>query len=141
MRQLLSIIHLLVTVSFSYALPWVFLVVVIACFPNYPESAHTPTLVVLGLGIAFLGGTILGRTREWRGRTLWVTALVWLNAVVPVAQSFVADTSARTIAARIADAVLLEVDFVVLALGITVGLQIGARYMRPYEPVRKEQDV
>jgi hypothetical protein len=141
MRQLLSIIHLVVTVGVSYSLPWMFLAALVGYFPKYPESADTPTLVVLGLGFAFLGGTILGRTREWRGHIVWIVALLWANAVVQVAQAFVAGTSARRMAAGIADAVLVEADVVLLALGMSIGLQVGARFMRPFEPARKEQNV
>ena len=137
MRQLLNILTLFVTVSVSFTIPWALMGGIVGYFPAFPESWDTPTLVLLALAVAFMGGTILGRMQAWRGQILWIAALLWINAVVQVVAALELG-SAPVTKNRIATAILIHADVVLLAVGMTIGLQIGARFMRPFEsPVGK----
>jgi predicted RND superfamily exporter protein len=87
MRQLLSILHLIVTLVVSYF--------------------------------------------EWRNQLLWITAILWANAIVDVIQVF---------SGNILDAGLVAAPSLLLAMGMSIGLQVGERYMRPFEPPRNVQN-
>jgi hypothetical protein len=143
MRFLSSTLHLVVTVWVAYIVPVILLGGLIGYFPGFPEAAHTPTYIALAIGAAFFGGTILGRTRAWRGRAILLSGIAWLlAAAVSVPSLFKGSGEAVTSDGLVAP-VALDLAPLLLSLGLSVGLNIGARFMRPFdreaEPPRKSK--
>ena len=132
MRQLAKVLQLFLTIAVSYSLPWALVGGVIELYPAFPESWVALTMVVLSLAAAFVGGAMLGRSQTWRGQVLWIIALLWFLAVAHVVGAL-AEGSGPVTTARVVDAALVRAEILLLAVGMTFGLQIGARFMRPFE--------
>ena len=134
MARLTGIVHLLITTSVAYHLaPILVLGGLAGYFPGFSRDAYTATYVVIAVAAAFLAGTILGRTRMWRRRIAMLSGLFWVLALavsVPAIVKGRLDLGADELIAPI----VLDLATVFLAIGMTAGLFVGARYMRPYEP-------
>jgi hypothetical protein len=133
MRLLASVLHLVVTVWAAYTAPALLLVGVIGYFPDYPELARTSTYVVLALGVAFLGGSTLARTRMWRGRVVLLAVIVWLLAAAVTVPTLLEGSSVTMTSIDLVAPVALDLAPLLLAVGLTAGLYVGARFMRSYD--------
>ncbi len=132
MQQLGSLLHLLVTVWVSYIAPWLLLGAIAGYVPNYPRGAYTTTYVVLALGVSFMGGTILARTRAWRSRVVLLTVLLWALAIGVFASTELVGGAGETLAEGFVADFAVGAGPLLLALGLTFGLQLGARFMRAF---------
>src|SRR5688500_8115996 len=141
MQQLGSLLHLLVTVWVAYIAPWLFLGALAGYVPNYPTAAYTTTYVVLALVVAFLGGAILGRARAWRSRVAILTVLLWALAIAVFAGTEMEGGAGGTLAEGFVADFAVEAGPLLLALGITFGLQIGYRFMSAFSSAAEPTQV
>jgi hypothetical protein len=132
-RQLASLIHLIVTAWAAYIAPTLLLVALTGFFPRYPEAAYTATYVAMALAAAFVGGTILGRTPAWRGRVALLTGLLWLLALAVSVPTLVGGRFETAAPDDLVAPVVLALAPVFLALGMTLGLFVGVRFLRQYD--------
>jgi hypothetical protein len=128
-----SLLHLVVTTWLAYITPLLILGGVVSYFPGYPKAAYTATYIVLALGISFLGGTILGRTRVWRGRVALLAGLVWLLAAIVTVPRLLEGSPDAVPSIDLVATMVLDLAPLLLAVGLTAGLYVGARIMRPYD--------
>jgi hypothetical protein len=133
MRLLASLLHLVITAWVAYIAPVLLLGGVVGYFPGYPEVARTATYVVLALGAAFLGGTILGRKHVWRGRVVLLAVIVWVLAAVVTVLTLLKGRSETMTSVDLVAPVALDLAPFLLAVGLTAGLYVGVRFMRPYD--------
>lgn len=140
MRHLGNLLFLLVTVVVSYRVPELFFLAFVAYFPGFPEELHMPGFVAFALGIAFLGGTIVARAVAWRHRVVVLALLLWLGTTLAVARSAAAFGSQASFPDAFFDALTEDAGLLLLATGMSMGLFVGVRYMKPVEPTEKVSD-
>jgi hypothetical protein len=140
MRLLAGLLHLVITAWVAYIAPVFLLGGVVGFFPGYPEAARTATYVVLAVGAAFLCGTIFGRARLWRGRVLLLAVVAWLLAAAVTVPALLRGSSEAMTSIDLVAPVALDLAPLLLAFGLTVGLCVGARFMRPYNLVSEPPD-
>jgi hypothetical protein len=132
MRQLASLLHLIVTVWAAYIAPALLLGGIAGYFPGYPDAAYTATYVAMALGTGFLGGTILGRTQAWRGRVAILAGLAWVLALIVSVPILIEGHLETKASDDFVPPIVLDFAPVFLAFGLTLGLFVGARFMRQY---------
>jgi hypothetical protein len=132
MRQLGILLHLIVTAWAAYIAPIILLVGVAGYFPGYPHAAYTATYVAMVLAGAFLGGTILGRAQAWRGRVILLSCLSWVLALIDVVPTMIGSHLETPGPDDLVAPIVFDLGVVLWAFGLTVGLFVGARFMRQY---------
>jgi hypothetical protein len=132
MRHLTSLLHLIFTAWAAYIAPVLLLGGLAGYFPGYSGAAYTATYVVIALGAAFLGGTILGRTHAWRNRVVQLAGVVWVVALIVSVPKLIEGRAEIISSDGFVAPFVLDLASVLLAVGLTLGLFVGARFMRRY---------
>lgn len=133
MRLLAGILHLIVTTGLAYSVPVLVLGGLAGYFPGFPKGAYAATYVVATLAATFLAGTILGRTRTWRGRVGMLSSLAWVLALAASVTALVKGHAQTITADDVFAPIVTDLAPVFLAVGLTAGLFVGSRHMRPYD--------
>lgn len=133
LAMLASLFHLVVTAWVAYIAPVLILSGLAGYSGGYSVGARTITYVVLVLGAALLGGTILGRKSVWRGRLLLLASGAWLLAGAVAIPTLVKGSSRALATNDIVAPMAVDWAPIAWAFGLTVGLYVGARFMRPYD--------